>query len=115
MSTFLPGQRVLCIDGRFHPSVWEYVNAVPLEGEIYTVERIRPRARDNVTGQFGPGLMLKEIPGSLPGSSKVISWCIWRFAPLDIRQTETVTQKKGTCPTKKKAATKPRRLEPVPG
>jgi hypothetical protein len=115
MSDFYPGQRVLCIDGKFHASVWEYVNAVPLEGEIYTVERIRPRARDNVTGQFGPGLMLKEIPGSLPGSSKVISWCIWRFAPLDVHVTATATRRRQGRPTKKKTATKPRRLEPFPG
>jgi hypothetical protein len=114
MSDFYPGQRVLCIDGNFHSSVWEYVNAVPLEGEIYTVERIRPRARDNVTGQLGPGLILKEIPGSLPDSSKVISWCIWRFAPLDVHVAATATRKKQGRPTKKKTATKPRRLEPVP-
>ena len=113
MSGFFPGQRVLCIDGKFHSSVWEYVNAVPLEGEIYTVERIRPRARDNVTGQFGPGLILKEIPGSLPGNSKVISWCIWRFAPLDIEETAAASVEKKGRPKRKKAAS-PGRLEPVP-
>ena len=114
MNGFYPGQRVLCIDGKFHSSVWEYVNAVPLEGEIYTVERIRPCARDNVTGQVGPGLILREIPGSLPGSSKVISWCIWRFAPLDVHETATATRRKKTRPIKKKAASPRRRPEPVP-
>ena len=113
MSGFFPGQRVLCIDGKFHPSVWEYVNAVPLEGEVYTVERIRPRARDNVTGHIGPGLILREIPGTLPGAEKVISWCIWRFAPLDIQESATASLEKKGRPRRRKALA-PRRREPVP-
>jgi hypothetical protein len=114
MSEFYPGQRVLCIDGKFHPSVWDWVNEVPLEGEVYTVAWIRERGRDNVTGKIGPALALSEISGSLPGVKSVVCWCIWRFVPLDIQQTETVTQKKRARPIKKKTATKPRRLEPVP-
>jgi hypothetical protein len=113
MSGFFPGQRVLYIDGKFHASVWEYVNAVPLEGEVYTVEWIRARARDNVTGQIGPGIILKEISGSLPGSSKVISWCIWRFAPLDVQETASASKAKKGRPKRKKT-TPLRRPEPVP-
>jgi len=45
----------------------------------------------------------------------VVCWCIWRFAPLDIQQTATVTREKKARPTRKKAVAKPRRLEPVPG
>ncbi len=114
MSEFFPGQRVLCIDGKFHPSVWDWVNEVPLEGEVYTVAWIRPRGRDNVTGKIGPALALDEIPGSLPGISSVVCWCAWRFAPLDISEASSSSRRKKARPTKTKAATKPRRLEPVP-
>ena len=115
MSEFCPGQRVLCIDGKFHPSVWDWVNEVPLEGEVYTVAWIRARGHDKVTGKIGPALALKEVSGTLPGVKSVVCWCIWRFAPLDIQQTATVTREKKARPTRKKAVAKPRRLEPVPG
>ncbi|MEX1111654.1 MAG: hypothetical protein WEB31_07625 [Chthoniobacterales bacterium] len=113
MSEFYPGQRVLCIDGQFHPSVWEYVNEVPLEGEVYTVAWIRARGRDNVTGKIGPALALSEISGSLPGGKSVVCWCTWRFSPLDVQKTAAVTRQKKGRPTKKEAVTKPRRLAPV--
>ena len=115
MSEFYPGQRVLCIDGKFHPSVWDWVNEVPLEGEVYTVAWIRARGEDKVTGKIGPALALKEVSGTLPGVKGVVCWCIWRFAPLDIQQTATVIREKKARPTRKKAVAKPRRLEPVPG
>jgi hypothetical protein len=44
----------------------------------------------------------------------VVCWCIWRFLPLDVHDTATATRKKQGRPTKKKTATKPRRLESVP-
>jgi hypothetical protein len=84
MSEFYPGQRVLCIDGKFHPTVWEWVNEVPIEGEIYTVERVRAIGRDNVTGKFGPALALIEISGRLPGCRSEVCWVIRRFAPVDV-------------------------------
>jgi hypothetical protein len=84
MSSFFPGQRVLCIDGKFPPSVWDWVNEVPLEGEVYTVAWIRARGHDKVTGKIGPALALKEVSGTLPGVKSVVCWCIWRFAPLDL-------------------------------
>ena len=114
MSDFYPGQRVLCINGKFHPSVWDWVNEVPLEGEVYTVAWIRARGHDKVTCKIGPALALKEVSGTLPGVKSVVCWCIWRFAPLDIQQTATVTREKKARPTRKKAVAKPRRLEPVP-
>lgn len=102
MTSFIPGQRVVCIDGRFHPSVWEYVDAVPLEGEIYTVTKIRHGGRDNVTGKIGPAVALKEICGSLPGCQGEVCWLVRRFAPLDLRQTTTAENKKTRQRQKKK-------------
>ena len=85
MIKFYPGQRVLCIDGNFHPSAWDWVNEVPIEGEIYTVERGRAKGRDNVTGKIGPSLALKEISGRLPGGESGVCWVVRRFAPIDIQ------------------------------
>ena len=115
MSEFYPGQRVLCIDGTFHPSVWEYVNEVPIEGEVYTVRSIRLGGYDNVTGQPGPAIALEEVSGSLPGCKGEVCWIVRRFVPVDIQQTATVTREKKARPTRKKAVAKPRRLEPVSG
>lgn len=93
MNEFCLGQRVLCIDGTFHPSVWEYVNEVPIEGEVYTVRSIRLGGFDNVTRQPGPAIALEEISGSLPGCKKEICWIVRRFAPLDIQKTSTTMRK----------------------
>lgn len=86
---FQPGQRVLCIDGSFHSSVWEYVDEVPIEGEIYTVSKVRLGGRDNVTGKIGPALGLQEISGSLPGCQGEVCWLTRRFIPLDLQQTKS--------------------------
>jgi hypothetical protein len=85
MSEFYPGQRVICIDGKFHPSVWEFVNEVPIEGEIYTVTHIRYGGYEKITRQPGPALALKEISGSLPACKNEICWIVRRFAPLDLK------------------------------
>ena len=108
MNEFCPGQRVLCIDGKFHPSVWEYVNEVPVEGEVYTVRSIRLGGYDNVTGQPGPAIALEEISGRLPGCKNEVCWIVRRFVPLDIEETTTATRKKRKL-TKKGAKTAPKR------
>ena len=113
MSEFFPGQRVVCIDGKFHPSVWEYVNEVPIEGEIYTVAWVRRAGRNNVTGKIGPALALKEVCGSLPGIASEVCWIVERFAPLDIKKSATASRKKKARVNKKKSATPRRRLEPL--
>jgi len=65
MSGFFTGQRVLCIDGKFHPSVWDWVNEIPLEGEVHTAAWIRARGHYKLTGKIGPALALKEVSGTL--------------------------------------------------
>lgn len=114
MNGFFPGQRVLCIDGKFHPSVWDWVNEVPIEGEVYTVAWIRKSGRNNVTGKIGPALALKEVCGSLPGVRGEVCWVVERFAPLDIKQTTAASREKKRRPKKRKAAAPRRRPEPVP-
>jgi hypothetical protein len=99
MSEFYPGQRVLCIDGKFHPTVWDWVNEVPIEGEIYTVERVRAKGRDNVTGKFGPSLALKEISGRLPGCKSEVCWVVRRFTPVDVEDSASADREKQIEPT----------------
>ena len=107
MNEFCLGQRVLCIDGTFHPSVWEYVNEVPIEGEVYTVRSIRLGGYDNVTGQPGPAIALEEVSGSLPGCKGEVCWIVRRFVPVDIQDIATATRKKRSSKNQKaKAAPK---------
>ena len=112
MSEFCPGQRVLCIDGKFHPSVWEFVNQVPIEGEVYTIRFIR-NGPETITGKYGPALALEEIPGRLPGCKNEVCWIVRRFAPLDIEETTSVAKKRRSV-AKKKRAPQPRRKKPEP-
>jgi hypothetical protein len=113
MIDFFPGQRVLCIDDKFHPSVWEYVNEVPLEGEVYTVAWIREGGPNNVTGKIGPALALKEVCGSLPGVRGEVCWIVERFAPLDISGA-TVSRVKRKRRTRRKQLTRRvRELQPA--
>lgn len=87
---------------------------MPLEGEVYTVDWIRKNGRDNVTGQIGPALALKEVPGTLPGIKSVVCWCAWRFAPLDVAETNSVAKKKKSVAKKKRAPQRRRReLKPA--
>ena len=113
MSEFYPGQRVLCIDGKFHPSVWEYVDEVPIEGEVYTVRRIRLGGCDNVTGKPGPAIALEEISGSLPGCNNEVCWIVRRFVPLDIEESASAGKKKKSA-AKKKRAPRPERKKIKP-
>ena len=106
MSEFYPGQRVLCIDGQFHPSVWEFVNEVPKEGEVYTV-RFTRNGPETTTGKFGPALALEEISGRLPGCNNEVCWIVRRFVPLDIEDSATAAKKKRSV-TKKKREPQPR-------
>jgi hypothetical protein len=110
MSNFVPGQRVICIDGRFHPSVWEYVNDVPIEGQVYTVRSVRHGGRDNVTGKIGPAICLKEISGRLPGVDSEVAWIVRRFAPLDLQESTSATREKKPRPKRKAAPA----LQPLP-
>jgi hypothetical protein len=84
-----------------------------LEGEVYTVAWIRARGHDTVTGKIGPALALKEVSGTLPGVKSVVCWCIWRFAPLDVAETNSVAKKKKSV-AKKKRAPQPRRKQAEP-
>jgi hypothetical protein len=108
MSGFFPGQRVLCIDGSFHASVWEWVNEVPQEGEIYTVASVVQNSPNKVTGIVSAALNLVEIPGRLPGQVGVC-WNVRRFAPLDIADAGAVIRKLRKSPKTRPTPVRPKR------
>jgi hypothetical protein len=115
MSTFFPGQRVLCIDGKFASDVWEWTNQVPIEGEVYTVSEV-VHYPHRLTGQHGGGLRLVEIDTTVAGSRNTprLNWDTARFVPLDIKESTFASAKKKKRLKKNKAAVPLRRPEPVP-
>ena len=114
MRNFYPGQRVLCINGRFAPDVSEWTNRVPIEGEIYTVSAV-VRCPHRLTGEYGGGLRLVEIDTEMPGANNVprMNWDVARFAPLDVAETNSVAKKKKSV-AKKKRTPQPRRKKAEP-
>lgn len=83
MSGFHPGQRVLCINGKFDAGVCEWTSETPREGVVYTVADVR-RCPHRITGIVGTGLRLVEIPHGLPGSTTGLHYCITRFVPVEL-------------------------------
>ena len=69
MSAIYPGQRVICINGKFAPDVWEWAAAIPREGEIYTIQRIY-NGMNRITNRREPGVDLVEVDTFLAGSLK---------------------------------------------
>jgi hypothetical protein len=92
MTDFFPGQQVVCIDGHFHPTVWEWVNEVPIEGNIYTIRRVMTNNRHAVTGKVGPGVSLVEIPGRI-GQGREVFWVMERFRPLDLEDFSSAAKR----------------------
>ena len=84
------GTRVICIDGKFDPFVWEFVDEVPVKGGIYTVSGICFEANGWEPGHIAPGFFLEEIPEGLPGFESRVCWEAQRFDPI----VETDTTKK---------------------
>lgn len=83
MSGFYPGQRVLCINGKFDAGVCEWTSETPREGVVYTVADVR-RCPHRLTGVVGTGLRLAEIPFGFPGCTAGLRFCITRFVPVDL-------------------------------
>jgi hypothetical protein len=77
------GTRVVCIDGKFDPFVWEFVDEVPLEGGIYTVSGMCFEANGWEPGHIAPGFFFEEIPEGLPGLEGRICWEAQRFDPIE--------------------------------
>lgn len=111
MNELSPGQRVVCIDGNFHPTVWEWANEVPIEGRVYTVSCYYPRRQHPITGKIGPGVSLVEISGRIPGADRFTTWAAERFRPLDTHEAISASSRIQPRPKKKRSPT-PRRATP---
>jgi hypothetical protein len=78
---FTIGQKVVCIDDRFHPSIVEWGDQYPVCERVYTVRWVGV-SRHGVTRELGLALRLEELRN--PGDR--LTFSAWRFRP----QAETV-------------------------
>ena len=75
---FTPGQRVVCIDDCYHPSICEWGDQYPRRGQTYTVREIVV-ARNHATREASPSLKFAEL--SNPGDR--LSFAPWRFRVIE--------------------------------
>ena len=96
---FYVGQRVVCINGRFHPLVWEWADHVPVEGDVYTVRSVRTGTCP-VDESYGPAIWLEELLNPRTGFWSEVCFSTWRFAPLEeaLSAEEAVDQELECCP-----------------
>jgi hypothetical protein len=96
------GTRVVCIDGKFDPFVWEFADEVPVEGGIYTISGMCFEANGWETGNVAPGFFFEEIPDGLPGCEGRLCWEALRFEPTGrrkrVRSAKTVASSSKTVP-----------------
>ena len=96
------GTRVVCIDGKFDPFVWEFADEVPVEGGIYTISGMCFEANGWETGNVAPGFFFEEIPDGLPGCEGRLCWEALRFEPTGrrkrVRSAKTVASSSKTLP-----------------
>ena len=80
------GDKVFCIDGTFHPSVTEWANYLPLDGQVFTIRSLL-RCPHTITKEDGIGYRLEELKN--PGHTKDndVSFSDWRFIDLDELQS----------------------------
>ena len=81
MGNWYIGQKVRCIDDRFHEGVWEFCIAVPCVGHIYTIRGIQV-GTDAYTHDGGLGLLLEEIVNPKYANGREVGFFTYRFRPL---------------------------------
>lgn len=104
---FQNGQRVVCIDDRFEPWVYDLFKSLPRKDQVYTVRSVRPGrsnptfevdddANLNITGaEFDILLLLNELHNPDDPHSTIkqeLGFRAERFAPLeeDLEEIEEV-------------------------
>lgn len=81
-SAWYIGQKVLCIDGSFPGCVWEYCDAVPVAGTIYTIRRVY-RSPNHTSGNLCIAFYLEEIVNPAIGKKRETGFSYARFRPLE--------------------------------
>jgi len=80
---FVKGQRVVCVDDKFHASIAKMFAQLPIKDRVYTV-------RDVYLGQEAPGsdgatcgILLMELLNPVDKRKRELGFNSERFAPLD--------------------------------
>jgi hypothetical protein len=89
---FEPGEKVVCIDDRFHPEIAFLYTALPVKGRIYTVRDCEMGRAKWVSAQKGwdsveMKVLLVELsnpldPSTTKGCPSELGFAARRFAPL---------------------------------
>jgi len=87
VAEFEVGQRVVCIDGRFHHSVYEWGDHVPVIGMCYTVRGLVPNGCP-LDNSRSLGLHLVEIVNPPTSNGGELNFSARRFAPLELEESE---------------------------
>jgi hypothetical protein len=80
------GQKVRCVNGSFPLCVWEYCDAVPVAGNIYTIRRVY-RSPNHTSGNLCISFYLEEIVNPAIGKTCETGFCYARFRPLEEAET----------------------------
>jgi hypothetical protein len=90
---FEPGEKVVCIDDRFHPEIAFLYTALPEKGVTYTVRECEPGRAKWVSAQKGwdsvdMKVLLVELtnpvdPSTSQGCPSELGFAARRFAPLE--------------------------------
>lgn len=86
------GEKVVCVDDRFHPEIAFLYTALPVKGKTYTVRDCEPGRAKWVSAQKGwdsvdMKVLLVELtnpldPSTLKGCPSELGFAARRFAPL---------------------------------
>ena len=85
---FYIGQRIVCIDDKFHPSVFDWGDYLPILGHCYTIRKLVPNGWYPIDNSRGLGLRLTEIVNPPTPNGREICFSEWRFAPLELEESE---------------------------
>lgn len=90
---FEVGEKVVCVDDRFHPEIAFLYTALPEKGKVYTVRECEPGRSKWMSEQKGwdsvdMKVLLSELlnpvdPSTLKGCPSELGFAARRFAPLD--------------------------------
>lgn len=95
---FEPGEKVVCVDDRFHPEIACLFTALPEKGVTYTVRECEPGRARWVSAQKGwdsveMKVLLVELvnpldPSTAKGCPSELGFAARRFAPLETTTRE---------------------------
>ena len=86
---FEPGTKVICVDGSFPHTVFNYLQNLPRKGETYTVRDIIPA--QEWQGAETCAVLLEEVINTPPAHRQ--QWGECGFAPRRFRELEPPKQK----------------------